>query len=284
LSSTFRPANGNYSEGYGSGSLAGIYGTDTVDVGALTLENYTFAVVNSLSGVPHWTSVMSGYDGILGLGRPSGRVGPYPTVLQVMMESGQLAEPVFGFYLGSEAAAGEIVFGGVDPEHVVGDFTFVDLFEGSLWPYSSGKWAFRLDGVKVGGPTLASNSSRVAIVDSGSSLLSGPREEVESVASMLGAIFVHDAGLYAVLCNSTAGNLAFAIGGRDFVLTTNDLTLARAEGFCFLGLQAGNILQTQWVFGDVFMRSFYVQFDYGRKRIGLALAASAAAARNTTLV
>lgn len=286
---TFRRAGGVYFEAYGTGNIEGVYCTDVVAVGSVVLENYTFGLIDTVSGLGAFSSKMpaGSFDGILGLGLPGARVGPYPTVLQAMVQSGQLEEPVFGFYLGNEAA-GEIVFGGVDPGHVASGFTFVNVTESLLGP---GFWAVPLEGVKVGS-NLTLTASSTAIIDSGTSLISGPKDEVDVIASALGAISLHGDGstVYVMPCNATAQqSIAFAIGGRDFVLTVEDLVFVRHDGVCALGLQGGADGQVQvgatWILGDVFMRKFYVQFDLGRRRVGLALAASAAAvARNTTLV
>ena len=48
------------------------------------------------------------------------------------MKSGQLPEPVFAFYLGNQHP-GELVFGGVDPKHYTGSFSFVPLSSESYW-------------------------------------------------------------------------------------------------------------------------------------------------------
>jgi hypothetical protein len=284
LSSTFRRTSGQFVAEYGGGNIEGTYCADTVAVGTVALDNYTLAMVDSMRGLGTQTVVKN--DGILGLGFPEGAVGPYPTVLEAMVNSGQLAEPVFGFYLGNETA-GEIVFGGVDPDHVASDFTFVDVTEGQL---GAGLWTVPLEGVKVGSAMMPGTSA-TAVIDSGTSLLVGPTEDVDAIARMLGATkYLDFPGVWQMPCNSTALTVAFTIGGRDFILTAEDMIVLRSSDVCYLGLSRGSDGQVQvgqtWVLGDVFMRKFYVQFDFFRRRVGLAVAASAPAAdgRSTNLV
>jgi hypothetical protein len=249
---------------YGSGEVSGRFCRDHVALGELTLPNFTFAEVDDYEGLRHYSTWP--FDGVMGLGFGSISVGQAPTVMGTLIQSGQLAEPVFGFHLG-DGEPGELVLGGVDPRHYVGSFHFVSLAEESYW-------VVPLDAVSLldeQGKIMTLNASRNAIVDSGSSLLAGPDKEVRALAAMLGAI--EQQGLYLVECHLELPSLAFELGGRSFVLRAEDLIVQREGPFCALGLQglAGDM--NLWILGDVFMRRFYVQFDWGRKRLGFALAA-----------
>jgi len=223
------------------------------------LPNFTFAVADNTTG-------MNGpYDGILGLGFRTISTGGVPTVFGALVESGQLAEPVFGFFLGSNEQAGQLVLGGVDPDHFVGDFHYVNLSHASYW-------AVTLDAVRLGAE-MSLTASHTAIVDSGTSLLVGPAREVHVLATMLGAIQVR--GFYVVPCGELP-SLSFVLGGRAFTLEIEDLVIDRTGPFCELGIQgAGHGMpQNFWILGDVFMRKYYVQFDWGQQRLGFAQSSS----------
>jgi len=260
LSSTYQGSSEVFSIKYGSGDISGLFCRDTVAIGELALENFTFGAASDTSGIRNWAHLP--YDGILGLGFPQLSIGGYPTVMEALVQSGQLAEPVFGFYLG-DRREGELVFGGVDPKHVASEFTFLNVTH-------PGYWAVGLDSVKVGDGMMLT-ATPVAIVDSGTSLLSGPSEEVEVVALMLGATPIRSR--YVIRCDQQIPSLAFTLGGRDFVLNKDDLITHRAGHLCVLGIQAMHVPNRMWILGDVFMRKYYVQFDWGQKRVGLALAA-----------
>jgi len=255
---------------YGSGPVSGFLSTDDVAIGDLQLKNYTFAEINDMSGLGR-SYTASPFDGILGMGwgaiAQDGCVAPFAALLA----SGKLAEPVFAFYLGN-MKPGELVFGGVDQSHYTGSFTYIPL---SAETY----WQVELDGLKVGNAYVPS-STKSAIVDSGTSLLVGPQADVERIANELGAVFQQ--GLYIADCGKTLPSVSFTLGGKDFPLTVEDMTLQKQGSQCLLGLQAANM--PLFILGDVFMRKYYVKFDWGQKRIGVAAAAAASSAKAAQIV
>mmetsp|Transcript_112998 Transcript_112998/g.365108 ORF Transcript_112998/g.365108 Transcript_112998/m.365108 type:complete len:383 (-) Transcript_112998:331-1479(-) len=246
---------------YGSGDVSGIFCKDTVGIGGLTLTNFTFAEVDNTSGLKNWGSMP--FDGVLGLGFQSTSRSPGLTVIQALVQSGELEKPVFGFYLARDSP-GELVFGGVDPSHVASEFTWVDVVR-EAW------WAVTLDSVKLGS-ILSVSSTPMAIVDSGTSMIAGPQREVDAIIAMIGAQTIQ--GMYVVGCDAQLPTLGFAFGGRDFNLSIQDLTVDRVGNLCVLGIQSIGMGTPMWVLGDIFMRKYYVQFDWGKKRLGFALASS----------
>merc|ERR1712129_619665 len=207
----------------------------------------------------------SSFDGILGLGFQSISKGGVPTVFGALNASGQLDELVFGFYLGS-SQEGELVVGGVDPAHYVGSFHFVDLVR-------AGYWEVPLDAVRLGAE-LGLASSKRAIVDSGTSYLIGPHREVQAIMAMLGAVKT-PSGLYVVDCGAKLPDLSFVLGGRALALAPRDIMSSFDGASCEVGMQGASI--DFWILGDVFMRKYYVQFDWGRKRLGFAPSAAQSA-------
>lgn len=259
-SETFEEMEDIFAIEYGSGAVSGSYCRDSLALGALTLDNFTFAVARdtaSLRGFDTWS-----FDGVLGLGFRAITVDDNPTVMDSLLESGQLDTPVFGFYL-ADNAPGELVLGGVNPDHIVGEMHYVDVTP-------TGFWSVNLEFVRLG-DIMTLTKSNTAIVDSGSSLLVGPSVEVQALALMLGA--QETQGLYYLPCYEveTAPSLSFSFGGKEFALSSEDLVAYRSYGNCVLGLQAMN--SNMWILGDVFMRKYYVAFDYGRQRLGFARAA-----------
>jgi len=246
---------------YGSGDVSGMFCEDTVAVGQLMLPNLTFALVSNTSGINGWDG--SPYNGILGLGFDSIAKSSGQTLMSALVASGQLERPVFGFYLGDNSP-GELVFGGVDPAHVASDFTWVNVTL-PTW------WAVGLDSIKLG-DVLTLSATHMAIVDSGSSLLAGPKREVDTLMAMMGAEVIQ--GHCLVSCAARLPDLAFNFGGKAFALSMEDLVIQKMGGFCMLGIQAIDIGMPLWILGDVFMRKYYVQFDWGQERLGFALAAS----------
>jgi len=181
--------------------------------------------------------------------------------------------PVFGFYLGNNTP-GELVLGGVDPDHVVGDFTWVNVTD-------SRYWAVPLDAVKLG-DFLTISLTRAAIVDSGTSLLVGPENEVRAIAAMLGARTLEN--FHVVPCSQELPGITFTLGGEDFVVGADSLIIERIGHMCILGLQAMRLRTPTWILGDIFMRKYYVQFDWGHRRVGFALASTSGDQNITNLV
>eukprot|EP00435_Cladocopium_sp_Y103_P039713 s1203_g10.t1 len=305
-SSTFQEGSRSFFFQYGGGAVTGKYCSDDVSIGALKIHNFSFAQVEDVRGLGSmYTSRMSVFDGILGLGFDNMAFGGVPA-MQALMTSRKLKKPVFGFYLGDNED-GQLVVGGVDDRHYEGQFHFMPVV-------STAYWQVMLDNIKVGDAALKPAhlrgtsaqspylmklaNSKHAIIDSGSSMLVGPKAEVQAIASMLGASLMGQ--LWVIDCSSKM-QVTFTLGGQEFELQGDDLVLERQGNLCLLGLQSSDGLGTEkdngpgksavvyserikvapkmkdgftphWVLGNVFMRKFYVQFDWQERRIGLATA------------
>ncbi|CAJ1457595.1 unnamed protein product [Effrenium voratum] len=275
-SETFQEGSRSFFFQYGSGGVSGRFGFDDVSIGNLKIKNFSFAQVDDVRGLGSmYTSAMSVFDGVLGLGFDNLAFGGSPLV-QVLINSRQLKEPVFGFYLGDQED-GQLVLGGVDEKHFEGKFHFLPVV-------STAYWQVLLDDIKVhplasaksqslrgssGNKMLPLAPSKHAIVDSGTSMLVGPKAEVAAMANKLGATWM--GGLWVMDC-ATIPAVTFVLGGKDYELAGDDLVMERNGDLCLLGLQSAEGFTPHWVLGNVFMRKFYVQFDWERMRIGLAKA------------
>ncbi|KAL3935090.1 MAG: hypothetical protein SGARI_003115 [Bacillariaceae sp.] len=134
----------------------------------------------------------------------------------------------------------------------------------------------------------------LAILDSGSSYIVGPQEEVAQLVKMNGAkCFTlqefDGASPTQVDCDSNEGfdgallsncndpffNLEFVIDGISYILEKEDLMVQVDTLFgeaCILRI-VGAIGMEGWVLGDAFLNKYYAAFDFEQQRIGLALAA-----------
>jgi len=262
-SSSYKANGTEFKIEYGSGPVAGFYSADTIEIGGVKVPEYTFAEVNDVSGLG-LGYVAGKFDGICGLGWESISVDGVRTPVQALMASGQLAEPVFAFFLGDNVA-GELVFGAVDEKHYTGDFTYVPL-------QSESYWQITLDGLKLNDARIG--STPCAIVDSGTSLMAGPTADVKAVADALSLTSVLGKE-YMVDC-SKLYKLAYTIAGKDYVLDQTDMILQNSGGQCLFAMMGIDVPAPRgplWILGDVFMRKYYVKFDVGQKRLGLATSA-----------
>merc|ERR1719439_285765 len=130
-------------------------------VGDIDLANYLFAEVDNTKGLGPAFAV-GHFDGICGMGWDDISVDHVETPLRALVNSGKLPEPVFAFYLGSGGAKGELVLGGVNPDHYTGDFAYTPVID--MVPGKKGYWTVAMDDIKMNGASIT--SCRKAIVDS----------------------------------------------------------------------------------------------------------------------
>jgi hypothetical protein len=263
-SSTYTANGTTFNIEYGSGPVSGFYSRDAVTLGGVKVDDYLFAEVNNVKGLGAAYS-LGKFDGICGMAWDRISVDGVQTPVQALVASGELPEPVFAFFLGDNKD-GELTIGGVDKSHYTGDFTYVPLS-------SEDYWSVKLDGITLDGDAIG--STKKAIVDSGTSLLAGPTEEVEAIAKALdlGSILGKE---YTVDCDKKY-KLSYTVGGEEWMLDQDDMILANSGGKCIFGMLALDVPAPAgplWILGDVFMRKYYVKFDVGQKRIGIATSAS----------
>lgn len=90
---------------------------------------------------PSITFLFAKFDGILGLGFKEIAVDDVTPVWYNMLDQGLVPEPVFSFWLNRNAVdsnGGELVFGGVDPNHYEGNHTYVPVTRKGYWQFDMG--------------------------------------------------------------------------------------------------------------------------------------------------
>jgi len=265
-SKTYEKDGRKYSVQYGSGPVEGIFSKDTVTVGNIDVKGQLFAEVSKVSFGPLNIAFAAGkFDGLLGLGFKSISQYNIPTPFEAMIDQKLISESVFAFYLPDDAAQqGELVFGGVDKSHYSGDLVNVPLISETYWEVS-------LDAMTFAGSSVVTNQK--AIIDSGTSLLAGPKASVDALAKQVGAKSVLGKE-YTVDCSkiSSMPELKVTLGGKEFTLTANDYVL-QVSGQClfaFTGIDVPAPRGPLWIMGDIFMRKYYCIFDYGNKQMRIA--------------
>ncbi|KAI4306114.1 hypothetical protein L6164_029422 [Bauhinia variegata] len=166
---------------YGTGAISGFFSQDNVKVGDLVVEGQEFI---EASREPSLTFLVAKFDGILGLGFQEISVGNAVPVWYNMVNQGLVKEPVFSFWLNrnaDEEEGGELIFGGMDPEHYKGEHTYVPVTQ-------KGYWQFEMGDVRIGGESTGFCAGGCsAIADSGTSLLAGPTTIIAQVNHAIGA-------------------------------------------------------------------------------------------------
>jgi len=243
--------------------VSGFESKDSVEVGSVTVPNYIFAEIQDVSGLGQSYSG-SPFDGICGLAFQKISVNGVPPVFVSMANEGLIAEPVFAFYLtGTPGTAGELDFGGADTNHYSGTLQYVPVTKQDYWRVA-------LEGINIGGKQIRTWSSD-GIIDSGTSFIVGTAFGVSNFAYEMGAEYSRYYKLYMMTsCNQTTPSAKIQFNGFTAELTPQDMKFEVETNKCALALQEGG--GTLWIFGDPIMRKYYTVFDYGKKRIGFALA------------
>ncbi|KAK3895529.1 hypothetical protein Pcinc_000767 [Petrolisthes cinctipes] len=222
---------------------------------------------------PGLAFVAGRFDGILGMGFTEISVMGIPTVFDTMLAQGAVDQPVFSFYLNHDmngTLGGELVLGGSDPNHYEGEFHYVPV---SVVGY----WQMTAEAIKVGGVTKPFCNPCETIVDTGTSLLAGPKDEVASIMEDYGAIPLI-LGEYIINCTLVPDMplTTFTLNGKDFDITGPELIIetvdeTTGQHLCLvgiLGLDFGPI--HAWILGDPFIARWYTEFDVGNTRMGFA--------------
>ncbi|MCO5583981.1 hypothetical protein L7F22_037899 [Adiantum nelumboides] len=178
---------------YGTGAVYGVLSQDKVTVGDMEVTEQAFMEAVKEPGV---TFLLAKFDGILGLGFKEISVGDATPVWYNMVEQGLVSEPVFSFWLNrnaQEEKGGELIFGGMDPEHYIGQHTYVPVTRKGYWQFNMGD--FLIDGQSTG---FCANGC-AAIADSGTSLMAGPTGIVTAINQAIGATGVMNQQCKAVV-------------------------------------------------------------------------------------
>jgi len=159
-----------------------------------------------------------------------------------------------------------------------GEIQYVPLTDESYWKVS-------LEGMKYGSNDITSRAS--AVVDSGTSLIAGPKDKVSKIAEAAGATLAGQE--YTIDCSKIGSLPAVELtlgGGKKFTLEATDYVL-QVQGQClfaFMPIELPPNLGEMWILGDVFMRKYYTVFDYGNKRVGMAPVKAAAATEQASIL
>lgn len=245
---------------YGTGSMKGTLVYDNVSVGGVLVKKQEFAVATSLadffSGSP--------FDGILGLAYQTISADHVPTWFDDAVSQGAVSSAVFSFYLdstpGSNSSA--LILGGTDSSYYTGSITYHTLYldEGNYY-------TIQFDSISVGSSKIALGCTTCkGIVDTGTSVIVGPRSAVDKILSMLN-INSDCSGV------SSLPDVTITIGGVDYAIPSSIYVLKQTvlgRAVCQAGIQGATT--NNWIFGDTFIRAWYTVFDHGGKRVGFAKA------------
>eukprot|EP00388_Colpodella_angusta_P046976 GDKK01071265.1.p2 GENE.GDKK01071265.1~~GDKK01071265.1.p2 ORF type:complete len:372 (+),score=100.36 GDKK01071265.1:152-1117(+) len=268
-SSTYVANGEEYQIMYGSGPCSGVMEGDVATVQGIEVKNQQFAMVTNASGLGMAFAVAQ-WDGILGLAWPTIAVNNATPVFTNMIAQNPNMDQIFAFYLPNDASQnGELTFGGYDSSKFVGNLVSVPLTHEFYWMAA-------LDSFVVGSTVYTTGAG--AVIDSGTSTLTGPTAVVTAIANQINATQLIP-GRYIVDCASiptlpafqiTIGGTTWVLNGADYVINVENENIE-----CMLGMMGMDIdtrFGELWIMGDVFMRKVYTVFDYKNKAVRFAYA------------
>jgi len=285
-------AKSQFSITYGSGPVSGVFTIDQVTLGKDDIvTDQTFALVEHSSGLGALYQKAK-FDGILGLAFPELTRNPgVNTVIQNLLAQNVIQSHVFSFYVGKDKD-GEIAIGGMDETKMKKEtLNCINIVEPARY------WLTPIDQVKFDGKVVSSGND-AGIIDSGTSLIYGPRQVVMKMALQLDGKYVPTVNLFMIGCDKTVPDLEFTFGGRPYTVPGKDLTMKDATGkYCFLAISmmmlgedqeldfgvADNMEdlvgvsripipknKTAWLVGDRFMMQQYNVFDVEKRQMCFA--------------
>ncbi|KAJ3089343.1 Vacuolar protease A [Quaeritorhiza haematococci] len=270
---------------YADGStVQGTKASDTVAVGKLAVQNFTLIEATSLSSsIRYW-------DGVMGLSFPrssssngtgAGGITGDTIFWEQLLQQGNIKAPVFAYFIDETNNNGQLIFGGVDAARYAGDPKWVPVTE--LPQIGPSYWQTPLTHLGVVGKDSVNLPGNIqAIFDTGTSVVFMPSTLATAINAQLGAthipknMFVRGQDVYGFDCESFTQlpNIQLDLGGHSFQVTRDEYVYSPEPGKClsaFVGLSAMNEIGAV-VIGNALLRRFYGIFDFGNKRIGLAVA------------
>ena len=264
---------GDFSITYFDNSGAtGYYVGDTVSIGSATVTNVTLGVATSSTDMSNRYSVMG-----IGLDATQSSSVKHAGFIDNLYDQGLIASHSYSIYLDDiESNTGSILFGGTDSSKYSGDLVSLPIV-----PYTDNTarlqvtWTY-LSVTDESGTTTqlsASDLSYPVTLDTGYTTTVLPVNMFNYLASLLGASGPDDNGSYYVPCELPSGYLTYGFGdGPEVTINVpfSELAVPLSSGECFFGfLPQDNVVLS---FGDTFLRSAYVNYDFDASTIGLAQA------------
>ncbi|KAK5877079.1 hypothetical protein CesoFtcFv8_026362 [Champsocephalus esox] len=271
-STTFRHDGRKFGINYGSGHLLGVMGRDTLMMAGMTVKRQEFG---ESVYEPGTAFLRARFDGVLGMGYPALAEILGNPVFDNMLAQKLLEQPIFSFYLSRKSngnSESELLLGGTDER----------LYDGPInWLPVTAKayWQIKIDSVVVQGVSPFCSRGCQAIVDTGTSLITGPTDDILDIQQLIGATPTN-IGEFVVDCArlSSFPHITFVLGGKDYTLSPEQYIRKEMLGdrkLCFSGFQAVDMISSEgplWILGDVFLTQYYSVYDRGHDRVGFATA------------
>lgn len=276
---------------YVTGTASGIVVEDNIIVNKLaTTEKFRFGMANE---VPEFFKRYP-VSGIFGL--PSGDSESIESIISALYNSHAIAYKRFSIALGSIGLnntndlsnSGVFAIGSPVSELYTGDIHYVPLLNNT-----ENYWKISIDQVSVNNNSVEFNSTeynsskieRIAIVDSGTTVLALPEQDALDLHSLFPES-ITDGTNFAILCNTTY-EIELTLNGQKFTLEPSSFLgekyaeTSQYNGYCVSNIQGVSSMDS-WILGAVFLKTVYADFDVEGQKVGFATRNSNVVLTSTT--
>ncbi|XP_068568065.1 pepsin A-like [Cebidichthys violaceus] len=256
-SSTFQAGTKTFTISYYSGYVSGNTGYELIKIGSLYVDHQIFGLTETEADLLEFVP----WDGILGLAFPGlSHEGGTP-LFNNLWNQGKIPRNMFSMYMSSSVEGSMLILGGMDSSYYTGTMNWIPLYKATNY------WNIQIQSITINGNTVACSGGCEASVDSGTSLIVGPGQDISNINGWLGASSDSN-GDAMVSCGITnlLPDVVFHINGYNLALPPSAYVMQSGSG-CRTGFASGS-----WILGEVFMRRFYTAFDVSNNRVGFAQA------------
>ncbi|KAJ3030011.1 hypothetical protein HDV00_009124 [Rhizophlyctis rosea] len=299
-SSTFQSQNqtGVKTEIYGDTTrVEGYIAQDTLTLGGITVSNFTFMNVFNYTVPP---SVLpefgaSQYPGIIGMSPPVNSSSPPEFQKTVPIGTTTAAQlwnkgiTSFGLLPATNTTKGSLILDGTYPSEVnENSFQWVQLVGSAEHPEVNSTWAAQFDGFSLAGSQPATKKG-VVLLDTGSRAGQLSPDFVTSVGKLLNLTLIPDPNasnstssntsspfpvLYSTDCSSISSlpSLYMNLNGISLPLAPEHYIM-QVAGYCVFGAFGTTSLNGtgfDGIIGMNFLRGYFSQWDWEKKRVGFA--------------
>lgn len=178
---------------------------------------------------PGKTFEVAKFDGICGMGYKSIAVGDSVPIMYNLRKQNLILQMIWSIYLNYEKSGkigGEIILGGSDKNHYVGDLVYLPLSRTGYWQVSMKKMIVVTNAKDSASMPTFCQSGCEAIFDTGTSLVIMPTEECRVLHQLLGAART-PSGDYVFKCSNVDAlpPVAFQMGSWNFVLKPSEYVI-----------------------------------------------------------
>ncbi|KAG9229097.1 aspartic peptidase domain-containing protein [Amylocarpus encephaloides] len=262
-SKSFKDLNVPFNINYGSGNVSGSMGQDTIQLAG-------FQVTTSIGIAKYASDDFNHFpmDGILGLSLAKGKT---PHFWETLKASKALKANLFGLDINRNSDGpnnGLITFGEVDNTRFTGEMKYYPLSDNA-----AGDWALPIGNVGIDSKQ-AGITGRVAYIDSGTSFIFGPPDDVKKFHALIPGASSSDGSTYSIPCD-TKSSVTFTFESDTYNISPQDWVSPKVNGACTSNIYGVSVVdETSWLVGDTFLKNVYAVFDYDQSRLGFAAQAA----------